>query len=106
MGLSVLDLHTRGVALEMTAPFMFNADTVPHPRPGFDRYLVRVTPHSGLSMVKAVSRFIATDTDGIALRAAFDAVEADLVRVHGAGERIDAVAPARSRPDGEPWMVS
>ncbi|WP_295606768.1 hypothetical protein, partial [uncultured Lamprocystis sp.] len=106
MGLSVRDRDACGIALAMTSPFVFTASTVPRPRPDFNLYQVRITPDSGLSRVKGMSPFIKTDADGIALWTAFEAVEADLARVHGAGERIDEAAPERSLSDGETWMAS
>jgi len=62
-----------------------------------------ITPACGLSRVTSVGQFIPTDGDGAALRAAFDALETDLARAFGPGERLDGAAPGRSLAVGPSW---
>ena len=92
--------------LNEIAPCKFQAPVVPKPHSAFERYIVQVSPHAGLSWIKAIGKTIETSGYGIELKLAFDSMEQKLAATYGRQEKHDFLMHESIWSEPREWMQS
>jgi hypothetical protein len=103
MGLDLAELATVSSDLDNGT---IELERVPAPRADFVEFHARSGPESGLCWFKALGAPLETTTDGAALREAFERLESELDRRHGAHRRTALLLPSSTLGDPDRWMKS
>lgn len=68
---------------EQVKPGVYKVEQVPRPHSGYEAYMLKIGPESGLCWVKAVGKNITGNRYGTALRSAFDSTKEQLAGIYG-----------------------
>ena len=101
-GMSKEDVN---LPLEEIAAFKFSTASAPRPHSAFERYVLRITPNSGLSWIKALGPTLRTSPYGETLRASFETMSKKLAATYGPPEISDFLMPDSIWDQPRDWMM-
>lgn len=85
---------------------LYKYSTVPQPHSGFEAYILKFAPSTGLCWIKAVGVNIQDSAYGTALRSGFSSLKEQLSRVYGQPRDMDFLMPGSIWDEPRDYMMA
>jgi hypothetical protein len=85
---------------------LYKFSTVPQPHSGFEYYILKFAPSTGLCWIKGVGENIQGSAYGVSLRAGFSALKDQISKVYGQPEDMDVLMPGSIWDELRDYMMA